>query len=275
MGPVVAALLLSSCITTAAPEKRAVSAQSAAQSAGLTRQVVPGGGFDLTIFSRINAPGQAARVYIEGDGLAWIGRYKVSADPTPTEPVALRLAAADLQANPGQNVIYMARPCQYSSGPACQKDYWTGKRFAPEVISAMDAALSRVTDAGQVNGVELVGFSGGGAVAALLAAQRPDVVNLRTVAGNLDHRAHSRIHNVSLLAGSLNPPDRAARLQSVPQYHFTGAQDKNVTSAVYEAYAAQLGDRKCVRHQVVPGVSHEEGWAAAWAALLAEPIACR
>jgi dienelactone hydrolase len=241
-----------------------------AQSAGFTRQVVPEGGFDLTVFSRINAPGQPARVYIEGDGLAWIGRYKISADPTPTEPVALRLAAAD----PAENVIYMARPCQYSTGAACDKAYWTGKRFAPEVISAMDAALSRITEAGQVNGVELVGFSGGGAVAALLAAQRPDVVNLRTVAGNLDHRAHSRVHKVSVLAGSLNPPDRAAQLQRVPQHHFTGAQDKNVTSAVYEAYAAKLGGSACVRHTMVPGVSHEEGWVSEWARLLRAPIGC-
>ena len=34
-------------------------------------------------------------IYIEGDGLAWLDRTTVSANPTPQQPVALRLALAD------------------------------------------------------------------------------------------------------------------------------------------------------------------------------------
>ncbi|MDA9667740.1 hypothetical protein N9T45_02775, partial [Candidatus Pelagibacter sp.] len=48
-------------------------------------------------------------VYIEGDGLSWIDRFTPSSDPTPKNPLAFKLAKLDQN----QNVIYLARPCQY------------------------------------------------------------------------------------------------------------------------------------------------------------------
>lgn len=263
-------LLLPGCAGVERPEKRAQGADFLARAAGFSRQIVPGRDFDLTIYSRIAAPGKSARVYIEGDGLAWMGRRMPSGDPTPTDPVALRLAVAD----PAENVIYMARPCQYSRGARCQRDYWTHKRFAPEAVRAVDEALDRIVAAAPVDGVELVGFSGGGTMGALLAARRGDVVSLRSVAGNLDHRAHSRVHNVSLLDGSLNPPDEAARLRDVPQLHFIGAQDKNVTAEIYQSYRRALRDGRCVRHEMVAGVAHEKGWVEKWPELLNRPVLC-
>lgn len=265
------AVILAGCAGVGTPQKRGHDAEILAREAGFSRQILPGADFNLTVYSRMGAPGQKARVYIEGDGLAWMGRRMPSTDPTPTDPVALRLAAADDFAN----VIYIARPCQYSGGARCGRDYWTGKRFAPETVRATDEALSRVVTEGRIAGIELVGFSGGGAMAALLAARRDDVLNLRTVAGNLDHRTHSHIHSVTPLQGSLNPPDFAARLRAVPQRHFTGAQDRNVTAAVYESYARALGDRSCVGHDIVEGAAHETGWVAQWPVLLRADVACR
>lgn len=266
-----AAFLLSACVTAAAPENRAATARTLAAAGGLRDRVIAAAPFDLTVYSRITAPGQPLRVYIEGDGLAWIGRRQVSADPTPTDPVALRLAVRD----PGPNVVYMARPCQYSRGPGCHKDYWTGARFAPVVIAAMDSALNAVIRDAGTNGVEIIGFSGGGAVAALLAARRQDTLSLRTVAGNLDHAAHSAQHQVTPLSGSLNPPQDAVRLRAIPQHHFTGAEDENITAAIYQAYAAALGPTPCLRHTIVPGVSHEKGWAERWGTLLNSTVSCQ
>ena len=266
-----AALLLSACVsTTAAPDNRAQTARTLAAAGGLQGRVLTAAPFDLTIYSRLTAPGQPVRVYIEGDGLAFIGRRQVSSDPTPTDPVALRLAAMD----PGPNVIYMARPCQYSRGPGCGKDYWTGGRFAPAVITAMDSALTQMTQTAATNGVEFIGFSGGGAVAALLAARRDDTLTLRTVAGNLDHAAHSTLHKVTPLSGSLNPPQNAARLRTIPQHHFTGAEDKNVPAAIYQSYAVALGPTPCLHHTIVPGANHEKGWTASWLNLLNSPVDC-
>lgn len=65
------------------------------------------------------------RVYIEGDGHAWESRTRPSTNPTPRNPVALRLAMAD----PGADtVLYLARPCQYVQGEdrrQCSNRYWT------------------------------------------------------------------------------------------------------------------------------------------------------
>ncbi len=269
--PLAAALLVTACVsTTGTLENRTQSAQSVAAGAGLHARIIPAGGFDITAYARLSAPGQPASVYIEGDGLPFIGRRQVSADPTPTDPVALRLAALD----PAPNVIYLARPCHYSRGTACRNDYWTRRRFAPEIIAAMDSALTRLAADGQLAGYDLIGFSGGGTVAALLAARRPDTRSLRTVAGNLDHAAHTTLHNVTPLTGSLNPPDEAAKLRNVPQHHFTGAEDNNVPAAIYHSYARALGPTPCLHHTIVPGATHEKGWPAQWRNLLHAKTDC-
>ncbi len=51
-------------------------------------------------------------VYIEGDGRAYVNRRTPSNDPTPGNPMALRLALAD----PSLRVLYLGRPCQYTRG---------------------------------------------------------------------------------------------------------------------------------------------------------------
>ena len=60
--------------------------------------------------------GGRLHVYLEGDGQAFVsqGGY-ASSDPTPRNPLALRLAIQDNSANA---VVYLARPCQYvQAGP--------------------------------------------------------------------------------------------------------------------------------------------------------------
>ena len=59
---------------------------------------------------RYDKPGNDLNIYLEGDGLAWVSRREPSRDPTPDNPIGLRLAAID----PAPNVIWLARPCQYT-----------------------------------------------------------------------------------------------------------------------------------------------------------------
>jgi hypothetical protein len=228
--------------------------------------------FILATYGRVAEPGATARVYIEGDGLAYMGRSEPSLDPTPTNPVALNLAALD----PAPNVVWIARPCQYEkfSLTQCSQEYWTSKRFAPEVIAAYTRALDMLKTQYHFTGFELVGFSGGGAVAALAAAGRSDVINLRTVGGNLDHEAFNAYHQVSPMPQSLNPRDVAVKLAHLPQRHFTGAKDDIVPSLVYDSYARAAGPSTCLHHDIVEGVSHEKGWEAEWPQLLARPVSC-
>lgn len=264
----VAAAALSGCASL----DRDAHAQALAGPAGLHRETVQGGAFVLTAFVRIARADAPVRIYIEGDGLAWLSRTEPSPDPTPVAATGLALAAADTS----PNVVYLARPCQFTPmvrNPACNVAYWTGKRFAPEVVDAMNDAVGRIAARVPGQRLGLVGYSGGGAIAALIAARRHDVVSLRTVAGNLDVAYVNRIHGVSPMPASLNPIDEAARLSGVAQVHFSSAQDTVVPPEVAKRFAAAVGGR-CVRTLVVNGVAHDGDWAARWPALLARTPAC-
>jgi len=252
---------------------RGKNAQDIAIPAGLTQTTVAAAPFLLAQFARIGSPGQEAHLYIEGDGLAWLGQRTPSLDPTPTNPVALKLAAAD----PAANVIYLARPCQYTklvTDGACQQKYWTSHRFAPEVIDSMNEALDAIKAQNRISGFHLIGFSGGANIAALLAAERNDILSLRTVAGNLDHVLLHKMHNVSQTLSSLNAKDQAKATSRIPQYHFIGGADEIVSPAIAQSFISAAGQTRCIQTQIVPGLGHDAGWAAIWPSLLARPVAC-
>lgn len=208
------------------------------------------------------------RIYIEGDGLAYMSRNRYSPDPTPTDPVALRLATAD----PSQDVIWLARPCQYHKGPHCNRKYWTSHRFAPEVIATYDHVLNRIKAETGAQSFELVGFSGGAAIAVLLTAKRDDIANIRTAAGNIDNAALIAHHDVSPMPHSLNPGDAAAQIADIPQYHFVGVRDEIVPPAISTAYMRKAGDTGCIKQHIVPNSTHTDGWGNQWRALLAHPL---
>lgn len=251
---------------------RDANADGIAAPAGLKRMVIKTDPFTLTTFAHIRDPGQPVTVYIEGDGLAWLSRSEVSLDPTPREAMGLALAATD----PAPNVVYLARPCQFTArakNPTCGIPYWTGKRFAPEVIAAMGQAVDQV--AAQVPGqkINLVGYSGGGAVAVLVAAGRKDVGSIRTVAGNLDHAEVNRLAKVSPLSGSLNAIDVAPQVARIPQIHFSGAADTTVPPVIAERFRQAAGS-SCVTVRTVPGATHETGWRERWRELLRDVPGC-
>ncbi len=241
------------------------------KAAGLQTEVVRTRRFILVAHFRLSGPERPLTVYIEGDGLAWLSRGRLSADPTPTDPVALRLAALDA----GPNVVHLARPCQYVADTACHARYWSSHRFSENVISAIDQAIEHFRKRIGAIEVHLVGYSGGGAVAALVAARRQDIASLRTVAGNLDPEALNRHFGVSRLTGSLNPADHAIALSQVPQHHFVGRDDQVVPAFVAGGFASKAGDTRCIRISVLDGVSHESGWPERWRKLLSLPVACR
>ncbi|MCA1323383.1 dienelactone hydrolase family protein [Herbaspirillum seropedicae] len=246
-------------------------ADALGQQAGLVREQIAAPPFVLTTYVRISRHDQPLTVYIEGDGLAWRSRYQPSDDPTPRQALGLRLAAADHSAN----VVYLARPCQFTAitdDPRCSVAYWTGKRFAPEVVTAMDAAVSRYAARVPGQPVNLVGYSGGGAIAVLVAARRQDIATLRTVAGNLDHDAVNRWHRVTPMPDSLNPIDVVDRVASIAQVHFSGADDSVVPTAIARSFVARAGP--CATLRIVAGLSHEGDWASQWPQMLAFQPAC-
>lgn len=250
-----------------------ITASALANSAGMTSENLQTKRFLLRALSKTSPSAKVLRVYIEGDGFAWVTRTQPSGDPTPHNPVGLMLAAAD----PSPDVLYLARPCQYIGPPLpaeCTTTWWTDKRFAPEVIAAMDDALSRFVSRMPGVELELIGFSGGATIAAQLAARRHDVRSLRTVAGNLDVALVNQIHHVSAMPDAASAIDVAPQLSALPQIHFSGTEDSTVPVLVAQRFQQATGTR-CAQVVQIPGMRHGSDWAALWPQLLAQVPVCR
>jgi pimeloyl-ACP methyl ester carboxylesterase len=117
-----------------------------------------------------------------------------------------------------------------------------------------------------------VGYSGGGAIAVLVAARRSDVAALRTIAGNLDPKALCAYHNVSQLDGSMDPLDYAQKVARIPQRHFVGGNDKVVPVSMARSFVEKLGGRDDKKITIVNGASHTKGWQEEWPELLSMPV---
>jgi len=210
-------------------------------------------------------------IYIEGDGLAWLSGTRASDDPTPRNPTGLELA---LRHSRGA-AAYLARPCQFVEGADagnCRKLYWTGGRFAPEVIEASDQAISILKQSFGAKKLVLIGYSGGGAVSALVAARRNDVVRLVTVAGNLDHQAWTEQHQILPLSESLNPADEWMRLTDVPQLHFVGEHDGVIGREIADSFVSRFPMGRQPGVVLVPDFDHVCCWIEKWDKLLLEQL---
>ncbi len=230
---------------------------------GLEHRRLHGGPFELVVFYTRNAPGATAlHVYIEGDGTPWLGPGRPAADPTPRNPLLLRLMALD-----PAPALYLGRPCYLGQArsAACRPWDWTHGRYGERVVRAMAEALRGWLQRQGTRWVTLVGHSGGGTLALLLAERLPGVCRVVTLAGNLDVAAWTRLHGYSPLAGSLDPARRPPLSGRIAQWHFAGALDGRVPPALIR-HALHAGPS--VHFVVLPGVDHRYGWEAAWPGLL-------
>lgn len=245
-----------------------------AQSAGFEKSFLKTKQFTLTAYYRFRDPGgKPLNIYIEGDGNAWLSCTHLSDNPTPRNPLVLELVSID----PSANVAYLARPGQYTESgmPLCDSAYWSDKRFSEEVIESIDEAITQLSEKSGTKDINLIGYSGGAAIAVLLAARRNDISSLRTIAGNLDTEAVNRYHQVSPLGASLNPIKVAKKIKNLPQRHFVGLQDKVVPYLIVESFVKMEsnGCGNCIT--VVKGATHATGWRQRWRELLLiPPTAC-
>lgn len=193
-------------------------------------------------------------VYIEGDGLAWKTKFDISNNPTPTNPVSLNLMKKANQ----PCAIYLARPCQYTKQPCDSKDY-TSRRYSYTIIQSYQALLDELKEKYNLSGFTLVGHSGGGVIAALIATQREDIVSFITIASNTDTYFWTNYHKISPLNGSLNPADFAYLLEDTPQYHLIGKKDTNVPIYVFESYISKFKNKNNV-HSFIYDTDHIKNW---------------
>jgi len=261
--------IFSSCVSL--HETRCLDADLIAYDARLKKTEVKTDPFVLTAYSRIDKKGEPVHIYIEGDGYAWITPTRISSDPTPRQSLALELATKD----PAPNVIYLARPCQYTPeecDSACGPYYWTNGRFSEPVVKSVDQAVAYFVKEAGAPGVHFTGYSGGAAVAVLVAARRNDVLSLTTVAGNLDPEAVNKAHDASSLEGSLNPMDFAENVKNIPMRHFIGTLDNTVPSSIARSFAERCGDSSARSITEINRATHSDGWEEHWPELLREPF---
>lgn len=206
--------------------------------------------------------GTALHVYLSGDGTPWIGRTRISADPTPRNPIALRLMALD--PNPR---LYLGRPCYegFSESSGCGPYYWTAGRYSEPVVASMTSALRRYIDDNGFEEVVVIGYSGGGVLAWLLAERLAEIRGLVTIAANLDIAAWTSRHGYTPLEGSLNPAGRGPLPERVAQLHLVGSRDTNVPPSLVRSALRKTG----MQAQVVAIASdHRCCWESHWPAVL-------
>ncbi len=250
-------ILLSFCLSgcVSLPEKQ-----------GFVFQKIQTSAFDLASWARVERSHPFLRIYLEGDGFAWRTPYRPSYNPTPLTTLVLDLAEKDKN----NNVVYLARPCQYIFSKQCDVYFWTIGRFDERIIQAQIEAVKHLIQTYQAKEVQLIGYSGGATVALLVALNVPEVSSVITLAGVLDHEAWTTYHQDTPLKGSLNPMAEKKRLALLPQRHYVGEKDKTVPPALTQAYLASFDEPHFITRIVLPEVSHQKGWDKAWEEILPE-----
>lgn len=250
------ALFLTACATPSQRIERLASA------AGFEKEVVAGAPFEHLVYIK-NGDGsrQDLHVYIEGDGRPWFTRHRIAVDPTPRQPLMLKLMRMD----PGP-AAYLGRPCYFGLKKHCQPRHWTKERYSATVVGSMSAALDRVRRRrGWRGGITLIGHSGGGTLAMLLAPRTPDTTTVLTIAGNLDITAWTHLHEYSPLTGSLNPADAAPLPPRIRQLHLVGGKDQRVPPRITRS---GLKHQKDAEYRHFPGQGHQCCWEDVWPSIL-------
>ena len=249
-------------------------ARAYAQKRGMTASVIQGTRFRHQIWTapeRGSAVGPATLyVFIEGDGAPWIeAGSKVAHDPTPHRPLALELAAATSAAAAPHAVLYLGRPCYFEPhlDANCTPDLWTSGRYSDAVVDSLVAAVNRYTAAFD-NGpaLVLIGYSGGGTLAVLMAAHLPSTRAVITIAGNLDVTAWVRWHGYLPLTLSENPAAEPHLPDSIRQWHLVGGKDGNMPEALERRYFDTMPPGHIWRY---PGFDHVCCWVQQWSTILA------
>jgi hypothetical protein len=236
---------------------------SAARHLGLNKIVTSGQDFQHVIYENaVTTPhSKLLNIYIGSDGTPW--NFDVpSKDPTPRNPITLKLLIQDRQP-----AIFVGRPCYHglAGSDECNESIWTSARFSQAVVDSMVKVIGHYLDQHSYQSIRLVGYSGGGTLAALIAAQMDQVTMLLTVAPNLDIDAWTSHHSYEPLSASVNPANEPPLPESIRQVHYFGALDSNVPMSTTDRFF--LVNRAAERREITE-FDHVCCWEAVWPSIL-------
>ncbi|MBN2701697.1 MAG: alpha/beta hydrolase [Methylothermaceae bacterium] len=222
-----------------------------AQSLGLTQFRLRGEHFEHIAYAndRRACTGGGLHVYLEGDGIAWLTKNRVSPDPTPDHSCLLPLMAKD-----PAPAVYLGRPCYHGLAHAagCRPRLWTQARYGEAVVASMTAALRRIVGDKPCRPV-LIGYSGGGTLAMLMAARSPAVGGVVTLAGNLNVAEWSERHGYSPLEASYDPARQSPLSKNIFQIHIAGERDDNIPLTLIRKEAGRQPNARLI---VLPELNH-------------------
>ena len=253
-------------LTLAACETPTSRLTELAKSHDFERSVIDTNGFAHLVFTRNLSRAQynaksVLHVYLEGDGSPWKYRVITMPDPTPRDPLVLRLMAQDSAPS-----AYIGRPCYNgtSKDPGCEESMWTSGRYSKTVVRSMSAVIERLMEQHGFSEVKLIGHSGGGALAMLIAARIKAVSHIVTIAGNLDTNGWTNHHGYSRLYTSLNPADQTDLPEHILQWHMLGGRDSVVPPSVVKGF---IRNQKNALGIEVQNYTHGCCWESIWSSV--------
>lgn len=210
----------------------------------------------VVIKHRMVKDGQALHVYFDGDGTPVLSRRRIASDPSSRSRLVLELMGRDAAAS-----ILVGRPCYYLRQNDCDPVMWTDNRYSEAVVATLAATVREQIKLLPNSPVTLIGYSGGGTLAMLVAPRLPRVERIVTIAANLNVTAWANHHGYSVLNGSLDPAEAAVLADDVEQLHLFGADDQNVPFELMRG-VAERGRKSTVL--VIPDYDHSCCWLELW-----------
>lgn len=230
---------------------------------GYDLSVVKGKKFSHRIIFKAGK-GRQLHVYIEGDGRAWLSSSLPASNPSPDRSLMFDLMMLDKYP-----ALFLGRPCYFVTlESVCSAYWWTHGRYSEAVVDSMAAVLNRRS--ASYDSLVLIGHSGGGTIAMLLARRVSKLSLVVTLAGNLDVASWVAHHNYSPLLGSLDPMQQPLLAADIEQRHFLGANDSVILSDWTQAYVNRYKAKNHTRvgFTLLADLGHNKGWQKYWPDLL-------
>jgi pimeloyl-ACP methyl ester carboxylesterase len=202
------------------------------------------------------------RIYVEGDGVPWKRQTRISVDPTPSNPLLLRLMH-----NATHPAAYLGRPCYFGAAtdPGCGPRWWTSDRYSAPVIASMCEAANTVIRKAGAETVQLIGYSGGGAIVVGMRRCTDKLVAVSTLAANLDpvrwttHHGYAPVHSEA-------PPDLFhGDRDGIREVHWQCRDDRNIPPNITDGYFER---NPWARRELIDDCSHVSSWERYWSQIL-------